>query len=63
MVISFALLAKQVQILFVIIFFHKVNLCRLHPIHVKTMDGFYAPFYKKGRVTAAFLISYGLHII
>lgn len=25
--------------------FHKVD-SRLHPIHVKTIDGFYAPFYK-----------------
>ncbi|HMG08279.1 MAG TPA: hypothetical protein VK609_07200, partial [Mucilaginibacter sp.] len=48
MLISFVQSVKHLLILFVSIFLIRVS--RLHPIRVKTMDGFYAPFYKKGMV-------------
>ncbi|HMG10327.1 MAG TPA: hypothetical protein VK609_17560, partial [Mucilaginibacter sp.] len=44
MLISFVQAVKHLLILFVSIFLIRVS--RLHPIHLKTMDGFYAPFYK-----------------
>ena len=47
MVFSFVLLVKQVLKLFVNTSFHKVSICRLHPIHAKAMNGFYGTFYKR----------------